>query len=191
MKRRGLLAAATGLPAWAAPLRAQPVGTPQRRVGVLSFGPAPAGTDPYPLDAMRLGLRELGHVEGRNLLVDYRFADGRPERLGALAAELLALKVDVIVAGGPAPLLAARNATRSVPIVAIGGADPVGEGWAQSLARPGGNVTGLTVTSLELDPKQLETLAAAIPGLARAAGSDSLTPPEHAATDRIGSGSVA
>jgi len=169
MKRRGLLTLAAGLPAWPAPLRAQTAAAARPRIGVLSFGAAPSGTDPDPIAGFRDGLRELGHDEGRSLLIDYRYADGQAERLAALAAELVALKVDVIVAGGPAPLLAARNATRTLPIVAISGADPVREGWAQSLARPGGNVTGLTVTYPELGPKQLETLSQALPGLARVA----------------------
>ena len=171
MNRRRLLGsiAAAGLAGRLATLRAQPAGTRMPRIGMLSFGPAPAGADPDPSAGFRQGLRELGYSDGRNLVVDYRYADGRPDTLAVLAAEFVRLKVDVIVAGGPAPLASARKATNTIPIVSIGGADPVGEGWAQSLARPGGNVTGLTVTFPELGPKRLELLKQAMPSLARVA----------------------
>jgi putative tryptophan/tyrosine transport system substrate-binding protein len=102
-------------------------------------------------------------------MIEYRCADGQPDRLAALAAELVQLKVQVIVVGGPAPLQTARHATSTIAIVALSGQDPVAEGWAQSLARPGGNVTGLTVTFPELGPKKLELLQQAVPGLARVA----------------------
>lgn len=116
-------------------------------------------------------------------MLEYRYADGRPDRLAALAAELVGLKMDLILAGGPAPLQALRKATSTIPIVALSGSDPVAEGWAKSLARPGGNVTGLTVTFPELSPKQLEILGQAVPGLARVAV---LLAP----VDRVGSLSV-
>lgn len=170
MNRRRLLEfiAAGGLAGRVTLLRAQPAAA-MPRIGVLSFGTAPSGADPDPSAGFRRGLRELGYAEGRNLVVEYRYADGRPDRLAALAAELVQLKVRVILAGGPAPLQAARNATSTIAIVAMAGQDPVEEGWAQSLARPGGNVTGLTVTFPELGPKQLELLQQAVPGLARVA----------------------
>lgn len=139
------------------------------RIGVLSFGTAPSATDPDRSTSLSQGLRERAYVEGRNLRVERRYADARPERLAQLAAELVRLKVDVIFAGGPAPLQAASKATATIPIVAVSGSDPVLEGWAQSLARPGGNVTGLTVTFPELGPKRLEMLKDAIPGLVRVA----------------------
>ena len=139
------------------------------RVGLLSFGAAPANTRPDPARGLARGLQELGYVEGRNLGFERRFADGDPQRLTAQAQELVALKVDVILAGGPAPLEAARKATQTIPIVTVSGSDPVREGWAQSLARPGGNVTGLTVTFPEIGPKSLELLKEAVPGLARMA----------------------
>ena len=126
---------------------------PMPRIGVLSFGSPPGGANPDPNTGFRDGLRELGYVEGRNLVIEWRYADGRPERLAALAAELVQRKVALILAGGPASMHAARAATATIPIVAVGGSDPVGEGWAQSLARPGGNMTGLTVTFPELGPK--------------------------------------
>ena len=120
------------------------------QIGILSFGPPPAGTDADPERGVRQGLRELGYVEGRNVLVVRRYADGKLDLLAAQAAELVRLNVDVILAGGPSTLEAARKATRSIPIVTISGSDPVEAGWAESLAHPGGNVTGVTVTFPEL-----------------------------------------
>ena len=171
MKRRtAVLIAAAGLAGHVAVPRAQPAGAAPRRIGVLNFGTAPSGASPDPaLDGFRQGLRDLGLIEGRSLVIDFRYAEGRPERLAGLVAEIIALKPDVIVAGGPAPVQAARSATSTVAIVAIGGSDPVAEGWALSLARPGGNVTGLTVTFPELGPKYLELLKQAVPGLTRVA----------------------
>ena len=139
------------------------------RVGVLSFGSPPGGPNPDPTGRLRQALRELGYVEGRNLVLEFRYADGRPERLPALADELLRARVDVIVAGGPATIEAARHATKTVPIVFIGSADPVRQGWVQSLARPGGNLTGMTVSFPEMGGKLLEVLKEARPGLLRVA----------------------
>jgi putative tryptophan/tyrosine transport system substrate-binding protein len=139
------------------------------RIGILSFDGAPSSTNPDPNQGFALGLRELGYVEGQNIVVERRYADGRPERLAALAAELVQLQVAVILAGGPAPREAARQATSTIPIVTISGVDPVREGWARSLARPGGNVTGLTVTFAELNGKLLELLKQAFPGVVRVA----------------------
>ena len=164
--RRSWIVTAAGLVA--APLRAS-AQQPSPRIGVLNFGSAPGGPNPDPGAGLRDGLRELGLVEGRNLTIEWRYAEGRPERLAAMAAELVQAKVVLIVAGGPAPVRAARAATTTIPIVAIGSADPVVEGWAQSLARPGGNITGLTVTFPELGPKLLEILKESRPGLARVA----------------------
>ncbi len=141
--------------------------TPQ--IGILSFGPPPAGTDADPERGVRQGLRELGYVEGRNVSVVRRYADGKPDLLAAQAAELVRLNVDVILAGGPSTLEAARKATSSIPIVTISGSDPVGAGWAESLAHPGGNVTGVTVTFPELDLKRLEILKEAFPAITRVA----------------------
>ena len=173
MRRRQLailIATAAGMAGHIAQARAQPAGAVPRRIGVLNFGTAPSGASPDPaLDGFRQGLRDLGLIEGRNLAIDYRYAEGRPERLAGLVAELIALKPDVIVAGGPALVQAARSATSTIAIVAISGSDPVAEGWARSLSRPGGNVTGLAVTFPELGPKRLELLKQAVPGLARVA----------------------
>ncbi len=160
---------ATGPALWPLALRAQARATEMRRIGLLSFGSAPGGPNPDPSAGFLDGLRELGYVEGRNLVIEARYADGRPERLEALAGELARTTPELIVAGGPASVNAARAATSTLPIVAIGVIDPVGHGWAQSLARPGGNLTGLTVTFPELGPKLLEVLKEARPGLARIA----------------------
>jgi putative ABC transport system substrate-binding protein len=111
------------------------------RVGYLGSGSA-AG-DPRTREALRDGLRELGWVEGQNVVIVWRFAEGRPDRLPDLAAELVRLKVDVIAAGPTPPVVAARNATGTIPIVGMSLTDPVGLGLVTSLARPGGNVTGV------------------------------------------------
>ena len=117
-------------------------------------------------EAFRQGLRDLGYVEGRNVVIEYRDAEGKSERLPALAAELVALKVDVIVAvAGTLVALAARQATRTLPIVFIGAGDPVTSGLVASLARPGGNATGLSALSPELTSKWLELLTQAVPGV--------------------------
>lgn len=143
------------------------VGVP--RVGMLSFGTAPSGTNPDPAKGVLQGLREHGYVEGQNIVIERRYADGRPDLLAAQATELVQMKVDLIFTGGPGPLEAARKATRTIPIVTVSGGDPVRAGWAQSLAHPGGNVTGMTVTFPELAPKRLELLKQAFPGIVRVA----------------------
>lgn len=138
------------------------------RIGVLLFGSAPGGANPDPGMELRDGLLELGYAEGKNIQIEWRYADARADRMAALAADLVQKKVTLIVAGGPTSIHAARAATDTIPIVAVGGTDPVGpHGWAQSLARPGGNTTGLTVEFPELGPKKLEILKEALPGLAR------------------------
>src|SRR6266498_539150 len=105
---------------------------------------------PHMTEGFRQGLRDLGYVEGRNVVIEFRDAEGRLERLPALAAELVALKVDVIVAGGTPQALAAKQATRTIPIVFAAAVDPVENGLVTSLARPGGNVTGLSNLAQEL-----------------------------------------
>jgi len=139
------------------------------RIGILSFGPAPSGTDSDPDKGVLQGLRELGYVEGQNIIVERRYANGRQDMLPALAADLVQVKVRVILAGGPGPREAARTVTKTVPIITISGSDLVREGWAQSLAHPGGNVTGLTVTFPELELKRLELLKQAFPEIVRVA----------------------
>jgi putative tryptophan/tyrosine transport system substrate-binding protein len=121
-------------------------------------------------EGFRQGLRELGYAEGKNLHIDYRYAEGKIERLPGLAAELVRLKVDVIVSAGGTPvIMAAKNATNAIPITFVGSADPVALGIVASLARPGGNVTGLNIGAPELYGKRLELLKEAVPGTARAA----------------------
>ena len=137
------------------------------RVGLLFIG-SPSAADPTALGFGK-GMRDLGYVDGRNIAFEFRYAGGRPERLAPLAAELVQSKVDVIVAGGPGPLEAVRRATAAIPIVAVAGSDPVAHGWAKTLAKPGGNVTGLTVTVPELEEKRLALLKEAIPQLLRVA----------------------
>ena len=140
------------------------------RLGFLSFFPAPTAAVPDANEAgFRQGLLEAGYVEGQNVAIERRYADGDPGRLAASAAELVRLKVDVILAGGQPAREAARKATATIPIVTLSGSDPVREGWAKSLARPGGNVTGLTFTFPELAAKRLELLKQAMPTLTRIA----------------------
>jgi len=139
------------------------------RIGYLSA--ADAARESARFEAIRLALRELGHIEGQNIATEYRYAEGKQDRAPELFAELVRLKVDIIVvAGGPVSVRAAKNATKTIPIVMMGsGTDPVMEGLVESLARPGGNVTGLTLLSGDLGGKRLELLKEAVPKLARVA----------------------
>jgi putative ABC transport system substrate-binding protein len=116
-------------------------------------------------ESFRQGLRDLGYIEGRNVVIEYRDADGKLKRLPALAAELVALKVDVIVAPSTVAALATKQATRTIPIVFIGAGDPVTDGLVASLARPGGNVTGWSFVASDLVGKRLELLTQAVPGV--------------------------
>jgi putative ABC transport system substrate-binding protein len=133
-----------------------------RRIGVLVNEPWP------PLEGLRQGLRELGYAEGGNLHIEYRFAEGAAGRFSALATELVSLPVDVIVTWGTPATLAARKATSSIPIIMSAG-DPVGAGLVASLARPGGNVTGLSSQTAEGEGKRLELLKELLPNLSRVA----------------------
>jgi ABC-type uncharacterized transport system substrate-binding protein len=121
------------------------------------------------IDAFRQGLRELGYVEGKNIVIERRHADGKSDRLPALAVELVNLKVDVIVTSGPTATRPAKEATSSIPIVMTFDDDPVGSGFVASLARPGGNITGLSTLSPEISGKQLELLKEIVPRLGRVA----------------------
>jgi ABC-type uncharacterized transport system substrate-binding protein len=118
-------------------------------------------------DAFRQGLRELGYVEGKNIIIEYRYAEGKLDRLPALATELVRLKVDVIVTAGPAATRPAKEATVTIPIVMAQDNDPVGNGFVASLARPGGNITGLATLAPEISGKQLELLKEIVPRLSR------------------------
>jgi putative tryptophan/tyrosine transport system substrate-binding protein len=122
-------------------------------------------------EAIRLALRDLGYVEGQNIAIEYRYAEGKLDRLPALAAELVRLKVDIIVAGGGSNIVrAVKNATKTIPIVMVGGGlDPVEAGLIESLGRPGGNVTGLTNLARKLGGKQLELFKEAVPKVTRVA----------------------
>jgi putative ABC transport system substrate-binding protein len=135
------------------------------RIGYLAG--SDAATDSARAQAIRLALRELGYIEGQNIITEYRYAKGKPDRLPELATELARLKVEIIVAGGAAPIRAAKSATKTIPIVMMGrGIDPVEAGHVESLARPGGNVTGITLLGTELGGKRLELLKEAVPKLA-------------------------
>jgi putative ABC transport system substrate-binding protein len=139
------------------------------RIGYLSS--TDPATESAGVEIIRLALRELGYIEGQNIASEYRYAEGKVDRAPELAAELVRLKVDIIVvSGGPPPIRAAKNATKTIPIVMVGlGADPVEAGLVDSLARPGGNVTGLTNLARELGGKRLELLKEAVPKVARVA----------------------
>src|SRR5262249_30180721 len=132
------------------------------RIGYLSS--ADPATDSPRAEGIRLALRELGYIEGQNIAIEYRYAEGKVDRAPELAAELVRLKVDIIVvASGDQWIRAAKNATRTIPIVMMGqGTDPVSAGYVESLARPGGNVTGLTRLTRELGGKRLELLKEAV-----------------------------
>ena len=121
------------------------------------------------IEIFRQGLRDLGWVDGHNLAFEYRYAEGNPERLPDLAADLVRLKVEIIVTHSGAPIRAAKEATRTIPIVMVVSGDPVADGTVASLARPGGNITGLTIISPELSGKRLELLKEAVPGISRVA----------------------
>jgi putative ABC transport system substrate-binding protein len=135
------------------------------RIGVLDGGTAAGNAVLW--EAFRQELSKLGWIEGKNFTIEYRFAERKPERLPELAAELVRLKVDLIVATGSPPTRAAKNATSSIPIVMAAVADPVGFGFVASLAQPGGNVTGFSSMAFELSTKRLEILKDAVPKLAR------------------------
>jgi putative ABC transport system substrate-binding protein len=144
---------------------AQPTKIP--RIGLLGGGSASANAGR--IEGFRQGLRELGYVEGKNVVIEYRWAEGKLDRLPALAAELVRLKVDIIVSAGPTVTRVAKETTVTIPIVMGFDDDPVGSGFVASLARPGGNITGLSTLSPELSGKQLELLREINPRLSRVA----------------------
>ena len=139
------------------------------RIGYLSN--SDPARDSTRSEAIRLALRELGYIEGQNIAIEYRYSAGKRDRAPELAAELVRLKVDIIVVtGGDIPIRAAKNSTKTIPIVMVGqGADPVEAGLIESLARPGGNVTGVTLLNRELGGKRLELFKEAVPKVARVA----------------------
>jgi putative tryptophan/tyrosine transport system substrate-binding protein len=147
------------------------------RIGFLGTSPsAIAGR----IEAFRQGMRELGYVEGKNIVIEWRYTEEKPERMSELAAELVRLKVDIIITGGPPATRAAKEATNTIPIVMAQDADPVGNGFVASLARPGGNITGLATLRPEIRGKQLELLKEIIPKLSRVAVFGRSTAPGNA-----------
>jgi len=164
MKRREFIVGAGSAAVWAAAGSAQEGKI--AKIGILALG----HPDPAPLlKSLREGLRELGYVEGKNIQLEFRSAQGRPEQLSTLAAELVALKVDAIVAFQTPAATAAKHVTSDVPIVMDTVGDPVGTGLVGSLARPGGNITGVTGATAELGAKNLELAREVMPSLHRAA----------------------
>ena len=150
------------------------------RIGYLT-GASPSSMSAR-TEAFRQGLRELGYVEGKNIVIEYRYAEEKLDRLPALAAELVRLKVDVIVSGGPGATRPAKEATNTIPVVMTFDNDPVANGFVASLARPGGNITGLSTLAPEISGKQLELLKEIVPKLSRVAVLGSSTNPGNAHT---------
>jgi putative tryptophan/tyrosine transport system substrate-binding protein len=148
------------------------------RIGYLSAPPFSASA--ARIEAFRQGLRELEYLEGKNIVIEWRFAEGKSDRLPALAAELVRLKVDIIVTGGGAATRAAQEATATIPIVTAQDPDPVGNRFVASLARPGGNITGLSTYAPELSGKRLEILREVVPKLSRVAVLGTSTQPGYA-----------
>jgi putative ABC transport system substrate-binding protein len=165
VRRRQFLIASSAL--LVAPLVEAQQAAKVARVGFLGAGDA-TNLANY-LGAFRLGLRELGYLEGRNIVIEYRFAEGKYERLPDLAAQLVQIKVDVIVTEGTNSTQAAKNAAKTIPIVMALVGDPVGSGLIHSLARPGSNITGVTSLSFDLVGKQMQMLKEIVPGLGRMA----------------------
>jgi putative tryptophan/tyrosine transport system substrate-binding protein len=161
MRRREVVAGIVSAAAWSRGVGAQTGKT--YRIGFL--GNSTAALEANLVGPFRDGLRELGYEEGRNILIEYRWAEGNYERFSALVDQLLAAKVDVIVTAGTPATLAVKKATTSVPLVMVAVGDPVGTGIAASLARPGGNVTGLSSIAPELEGKRLELLREIVPKL--------------------------
>src|SRR5947207_4301914 len=167
MKRRAFISLLGGAAvAWPLAARAQQAGKIPR-VGFM--GNSTAALEANLVGPFRDGLRELGYQEGRNIVIEYRWAEGNYERFPALVAELLAVPVDVIVTAGTPATLAVKKATSTVPLVMIAVGDPVGTGVVRSLARPGGNITGLSSIAPDLEGKRLELVRRGIPKLSHVA----------------------
>jgi putative ABC transport system substrate-binding protein len=175
MRRREFVILLGGAVAWPLPLRAQQ-SAKVPRIGFLRFGPASANAGR--VEALRAGLRQLGYVEGNNIVIDFRWAE-TVDQLPELAAELVRMNVDVIFAMGSTEVEPTRQATKTIPIVFATHADPVGLGHVASLARPGGNITGLTIILTDLVGKQLEILKEAVPQATRIGVLFSPTAPSH------------
>jgi putative ABC transport system substrate-binding protein len=168
MRRRQFIALVGGVAACSFTARAQQP-QPTRRIGVLQAGAESDSDYLARTTALKQALQQLGWIEGSNVRIDYRFAAGDPERTRRYAAELVALAPDVIFANASAPVLALQQATRTIPIVFASVADPVGAGIVESLARPGGNLTGFTLFEYGMSAKWLEILKQIVPGVTRVA----------------------
>ena len=182
MRRRAAVALALGLLAASSPGETAQAGK-MIRIGWLSTGSTTSHG--HLLEAFREGLRELGYTEGKNIAIEYRWAEGRVDRLPQLATELVQLKVDVLVTAGSPGIRAAKQATATIPIVMAVGGDPVGSGFVASLARPGGNITGLSNLAEDLVAKLLELLKEAVPGVSRVAVLSNPANPAHAAFRQV------
>jgi putative ABC transport system substrate-binding protein len=179
MRRREFITLLGGAAGWPLTARAQQPAMPV--IGVLHTGSPSASSEPL-MGAFRQGLSETGYLEGENLAIEYRWAEGHYDRLPALAADLVARKVDLIMANSPPSALAAKSATSTIPIVFRSGADPVGDGLIASLARPGGNLTGVSFIADELTAKRLELLSELVP---RAEVIALLMNPNNATAERV------
>jgi putative ABC transport system substrate-binding protein len=167
VRRRDFITLLGGAAAWPLAARAQQPSDKLWRVGFIGGARPPGPGDPNPYEAFRQGMSELRYVEGRNLLIEWRFAEGRYEQLSAFATELVQMNVDVIVLGTSAAVRPVQQVTTTIPIVMGSSTDPVGSGFVASLARPGGNITGLATSFDDTSPKQIELLMATVPNLSR------------------------
>jgi putative tryptophan/tyrosine transport system substrate-binding protein len=185
LRRRQFITLIGGAAAWPRAARAQQSASTVRRIGFLLPGGPRTTVVRGQLEAFRQGLKEYGWIEGQNISVEYRFAEGKEDALPGIAAELVRLRPDVIVAEGTVAIRAAKTVTQTIPIVMATSNDPVGTGLVASLNRPGGNVTGSSLQTDELSGKRLQLLTEIVPGLARIAVlSDPLNPSLAAIVDQ-------
>src|ERR1700758_2621896 len=168
MKRREFITLLGGAAAWPLAVRAQQAASTVRRIGFLLPGGPRTTVVRGQLEAFHQALKEYGWIEGQNISVEYRFAEGKEDALAEIAAELVRLRLDVIVAEGTAAIRAAKTVTQTIPIVMATSTDAVGNGLVASLHRPGGNVTRASLQTAELAGKRLQLLTEIVPGLGRA-----------------------